>query len=323
MFKGKKSKKSKDKEIKKEINTWRGAMELNYPEFKEYYEANKSKVDDKNDPDVFGPLQLACASNKFKVVKLLLEDENVDPQLKRTPYVDPIIVMMLWGVQSGSKKATKIFEYLLEHPRVDVNALDNSGKTPFQRACSLNHKPIIEKFISNPRVNLSVLDHGQSPMFQACANGWIATFEALIECDKIEVELPEPETNATPFYIACEKGHLGPVQTLIKHPKVNVNIMNIFSSTPLYVACQNGMTEIVKVLLDDERVDISLSRINGMTPFMISCFYGHNSIVELFLSSGRDLQINKIVDGKTALDLAKEKGHTETVELLQTYLNSK
>jgi len=317
MFKGKKH---KIEEPKIKVKTWREAM-INFgdEEFKEYYEANKGNINGLND-GYNGPLPLACERNRFELVKFLLEDENINPQERRQG-TDSILGRILWRASSNSESA-KILEYLLEHPRVDVNVRNGANRTPFQIACTLNNKSILELFIKNPRVDLSVSDNGQSPMFEACAYGSIQTFEALIECDKIDVDLPEPGTNATPLYIACEKGHLEPAKILIKHPKVNGNAMNKFSSTPLYVACQNGMTEIVKVLLEDEKVDISLSRANGMTPFMISCFYGHNSIVQLFLSSGKDLQINKIVDGKTALDLAKERSHTETVELLQTYLNS-
>ena len=316
MFKGKKSKKSEEKgEPKPKIKTWSDALSLTDEEFKEYYEANKKKVNE----GYFGPLNLACSYNKFELVKFLLEDENINPQERRQG-TDSILGRILWRASSNSESA-KILEYLLEHPRVDVNVRNGANRTPFQIACTLNNKSILELFIKNPRVDLSVSDNGQSPMFEACAYGSIQTFEALIECDKIDVDLPEPGTNATPLYIACEKGHLEPAKILIKHPKVNGNAMNKFSSTPLYVACQNGMTEIVKVLLEDEKVDISLSRANGMTPFMISCFYGHNSIVELFFLSKRNLQLNKIVDGKTSLDLAKERGHTEIVELFQKYLN--
>jgi len=316
MFKGKKSKKSEEKgEPKPKIKTWSDALSLTDEEFKEYYEANKKKVNE----GYFGPLNLACSYNKFELVKFLLEDENIDPQERRQG-TDSILCMTLWRAHSNDQSKT-ILEYLLEHPRVDVNAVNSANRTPFQIACTLNNKTLLGLCLKNPRVNLSVLSDGQSPMFETCANGWIQTFEALIECDKIDIDLPESFTKATPLYIACEKGRLKFVKVLIKHPKVNVNAMNTFSSTPLYVACQNGMTEIVQVLLEDEKVDINLSRANGMTPFMISCFYGHNSIVELFFLSKRNLQLNKIVDGKTSLDLAKERGHTEIVELFQKYLN--
>ena len=70
---------------------------------------------------------------------------------------------------SGNKE---IVEYLISHPKINVNNENNDGRTPLWRACWYGKKEIVKILLKDERVNVNKEDNdGWTPLWRACANG--------------------------------------------------------------------------------------------------------------------------------------------------------
>ena len=65
-----------------------------------------------------------------------------------------------------SKDHTKVLQILLGHQQVDVNHIDNVGKTPLDRAVQEGHAGVVQILLADPRVQmkLSKTEPGNTPL---------------------------------------------------------------------------------------------------------------------------------------------------------------
>ena len=66
----------------------------------------------------------------------------------------------------------EIVEYLISHPKINVNKEDKNGATPLFWACSAGKEEIVKILLKDERVNVNKEDKdGSTPLFIACYNG--------------------------------------------------------------------------------------------------------------------------------------------------------
>ena len=66
----------------------------------------------------------------------------------------------------------EIVEYLISHPKINVNKETNNGYTPLYRACGEGNKEIVKILLKDERVNVNKeANGGETPLWRACCDG--------------------------------------------------------------------------------------------------------------------------------------------------------
>ena len=155
----------------------------------------------------------ACEKNDLEKVKEL--SNQIDDINWGNPNVDGWTGLHI-SCYEGKKE---IVEYLISHPKINVNKENEDGKTPLWIACWYGREEIVKILLKDERVNVNKESKsGYTPLFSACVNG------------KEEI-----------------------VKILLKVERVNVNKEDHRGATPLHWACYNGREETVKILFASGR----------------------------------------------------------------------
>ena len=77
------------------------------------------------------------------------------------------------GLHTSCARGNKeIVEYLISHPKINVNKEDQIGRTPLFIACANGKEEIVKILLKDERVNVNKEDrYGGTPLFTACENG--------------------------------------------------------------------------------------------------------------------------------------------------------
>jgi len=139
-----------------------------------YHDVNKSTM-----------LHKACNDGNAAVVRLLLEDPHVLPNLRDGQEQTPLLCICTNG-------NVHVLEVLLEFPTVEVNLPDRYGATPLWWAARLNHVEVVRKMLQTKtrKIDLNVRS--------------------------AEVEWDEEASKTTALQIAQKKGNTEIVDLLTK-----------------------------------------------------------------------------------------------------------
>jgi len=150
-------------------------------------------------------------------------------------------------------KDERMFAFLLDTGRLDVNEKDRDGQTP---------------------------------LLWAAEKGCETIVRLLLEVDTVDTDVND--TNGqTPLSWAAEKGHDKIVELLLKTNKVDVNTQDQSKSTPLSWAARNGAKDVVKMLLDTGKVDVNAKDQYGQTPLWWAARNGYEAVVKMLQPSSK------------------------------------
>ena len=117
-----------------------------------------------------------------KVVEILLNDERSDVNVKGHDEATPLICALQ---QVTSSDDVAIVELLLGHPKCDVNAVDNNGKTALTDACESSNPSAhlaLKLLLNHPRQHVnSFTDNDESPLLCAARLGHHDVVEVLLQ----------------------------------------------------------------------------------------------------------------------------------------------
>tara|TARA_R110001592_G_scaffold66181_6_gene203022 strand:+ start:166 stop:684 length:519 start_codon:yes stop_codon:yes gene_type:complete len=160
-----------------------------------------------------------------------------------------------------------------------LHTLDDSGKTPLDRAFGSGHMALAEMMLRQVRDDEKVMDTKAPPMHRAAYLGLTEAIHSLLRIGTDPSQLDD----------LCE--------------------------TPLHKAVREGHIDTVIALLDT--CDVNAESNIGMTPLQWACVTGNREIVELLLTYGADPnKRDECIDGMTAADMALSLGYTEITELI-------
>jgi len=196
---------------------------------------------------------------------------------------------------------------------VDINAMDEYGRTPLRwaarygnvdiakaliahgadtndgslaQAVAARHRPMVDLLLSNRAIA------GGSPLVQAAMYGNVELARLLIDkgadVDAKGVELNSEE----PAITDCAR----------------------YGETPLWAACGPGHLEVIRLLLE-QNADVNIKSRYGY-PLGRAAEYGHRAIVVLLLARAAKTDA-KNTAGKTAAQLADENGHKDIGDIIR------
>ena len=267
------------------------------------YEINQSDYDGNT------PLSWAARNGHDRVVKLLLEREDVDPEKPNNRNITPLS----WAADKGHEGVVR---QLLGHEDVKPNNPDNEGDTPLFWAAGNGHEGVVKLLLGREDVEPNRPDDGgYTPLLRAASEGHEGAVKLLLGREDVEPNTPDND-GYTPLLRAASKGHEGVVKLLLGREDVEPNMPDNGGRTPLLWAAYKGHEGVVRLLLDREDVGPNMPDNGGGTPLFWAANNGHEGVVKLLL--GREGVEPNTLDngGDTPLLRAAYKGHEGVVKLL-------
>lgn len=189
------------------------------------------------------------------------------------------------------KNIKEAVELLLKHPKIDVNAQNNEGHTPFIIAAAYNHKEIVKSLLKHPDIDVNVrCENGGTALMYAAAWGKNEAVELLVKHPKIDVNMGISSfvEGNTILSMAMQEGHKEIVKMLLKHPDIDVNaVCNMFGVTALGRAILRDDKDMIKLLLRHSDINVKGNPI--FSNLMVAIVRGREEIVKLFLDKGADV----------------------------------
>ena len=211
-----------------------------------------------------------------------------------------------------------VSEYLILECGCDKEAIDNEQNTPLFTACWNNQTAMVKHLVSRFGCKSDIRDtKGLTPLHITCAKGYTDITEYLINqcgCDK---EDRNNELQFTPLFYACLTGQADTVKLLVSKFRCNLDITDDKKCTPLHAACFSGYQQLFLYLINEcgfspEVTDVA----KQWTPLHFACSGGHLEIIKhLVTKCGCDIEARDIRQ-RTPLHIACGNGHIDTAEYL-------
>jgi ankyrin repeat protein len=247
--------------------------------------------------DEYTALQLACLYDHYEMVRYFIEVAGMDASIQSRQYGSTILHI---ATRVG---AVKLLQYLIDSDMaiIDIESVDNDGKTAMHWACQLGLYDIVSYLIECGPAKFLVQDkNGNTPLQLASRNGHLNVVKYLMEQYQdadVAYNAPrayESDLHAS-FWLACRYGQFPIVQYMIHEDKIHVNFQNESDGmTALLFACQYGALSFVQFLCEDCRADVHILDKLGESALDKARTYEHDNVVAYL--SERQLKILKIAE---------------------------
>ena len=220
------------------------------------------------------PLIWAAICGHEEVVKLLLEEKNIQPDQQRR---GDRRTALSWAAGCGHERVVRLFlgsqfinpgrigrlrgasvvvGKLFSQRYVNPDSSSANLRTPLSWAAGDGHEGIVKLLLERKDVNPNTLDEdSRTPLWRAAQKGHEGLVKLLLNRKDVNPDTPDTEAGQRPLSWAAENGHEGIVKLLLDRKDVNPNALDTkFGRTPLSWAAENGHEGIVKLLLDRKDV---------------------------------------------------------------------
>ncbi|XP_032230305.2 transient receptor potential cation channel subfamily A member 1 [Nematostella vectensis] len=254
-------------------------------------------------------VHIACSRGPYEVVKQILESVSYKFDYALTDHQG------LTCLHRAAKfNHSRIVNLLLDQ-NVEVNPLDDTGKTPLMcavfRGCEKAASVLIRR-----NASLRVRDNHDRNVAHL-AVGCNATLQLILKHEKLDLSLvkEKDKSGSTPLHYAAKGGYPLDVELLLSRKRELASLTNANEDTPLHIAVCNGWLNIVQLLLEGSNVRmVNWLDKNERTPLHLAAKHGHVDIVDFLLHTGASIQRDRY--GQTALHLAAWVGSLPIVDLL-------
>ncbi|PHH61788.1 hypothetical protein CDD81_7952 [Ophiocordyceps australis] len=320
------------------------------------------------------PLLLAAKNGHAAIVKLLLDTGkiswNTNDKLGGTPLryaaefghnetvkqlvesckckdAHDTLLSLLWSAAANGKVST--IRTLIGSNKVDINALDNSGRTALALATTNGHPRVVELLLETGKVDWNAKDkmNGWTPLeyaaydgqtevvqqlirsckcndahnvvlsllWSAAANGYMSTIKTLLNSTEIDLNTRDKE-GRTALHWAAAGGRLALVK-LLTSTDFDQDAKDVYGATALLLAVNSGKYAVVKLLLDMHKFDPDSKDTSGRTSLSYAAGAGNADIVRLLLETGKTDPAAEDKEGRTPVYWARTHGHEAIVKLLE------
>ena len=211
------------------------------------------------------PLMWAVGGGHEAIVRLLIENEDIDINAKAKDGRTPLSLAVAIGHEA-------IVQMLISRDDVDVNPKDNNlGIVPIIIATMLGHEAIVHLLLKRNDVDVNAESNlGWTSLMFAAMNGFEAVMRLLIERNDVDVDAKNKD-GWTPLMSAALSGHEAVVRLLIERNDVDVDVKNNNGWTPLMFAAQGGHEAVVQLLIERDDVDVDTKEKKaGGTPLIVA-----------------------------------------------------
>ncbi|GHU16299.1 hypothetical protein FACS189472_01050 [Alphaproteobacteria bacterium] len=289
------------------------------------------------------PLMFACESNNLELVKILLEQKNIDINKTAADDLGHINAFML-ACYMGN---TEIVKLLMQ--RDDLNTEQISFDDGYTALECASNREIVELLINSKKFNFRkdrhyyfedqrttiyfleknrdninapflcnafLVDCKNTPLITACSANWLEVVTYLISREDVDVNVAN-EHNDNAFLTAVKMGHVLCAKLLLQ--RADLDLERISRRGVLRLACKIPSFDIVKVLIDKNIFDINAQDKDGNTALMYACESWDVDTVSLLLAQENiDVNVSN-KDGETAFTKAEKNGTVSVRKALLTH----
>ena len=183
-------------------------------------------------------------------------------------------------------------------------------------ACFHGFKHRIVELANQNNVNYVRPRFGDTPLHQACKQGWVDIVEMLIEKYGCDPNTVVTENKLSLLHFACVYGHIDVVILLIEKYGCDPNVVTENNESLLHCACLYDYIDIVMLLIEKYSCDPNVVTKSNESLLHYACLYGHTDIVMLLIEKyGCDP--NAVTESdESLLHYACQRGHIDIVALL-------
>ncbi|KAK0755537.1 hypothetical protein N5P37_011939 [Trichoderma harzianum] len=259
------------------------------------------------------------------------------------PYANPNQGLNTWRPLHGAAEwgNAEIFELLLKKEGIELDPVDEHGRTPFLLAAERGHCDIMNTLLQKERIQLDIRNgHGETPFFLMAEHGNSDMMNKLIQKGGIQLDIGN-EHGKTPFFLMAEHGNCDTINALIKLADVQLDgrdtlryVADHYLNNHLgniYEDCYHILTSILDKDVNKKDLDgssflhracslrpkISMKNDTGTQIFeakLLETNSGH-LVTELLKRPGIDVNLLD-EDGNTPLLLAVKNHQQDVVRLL-------
>ncbi|UYV70657.1 hypothetical protein LAZ67_8000182 [Cordylochernes scorpioides] len=258
------------------------------------------------------PLHLAALKGSSMLIEFLLK-KGLDVYILRFLDISRVGGGISRTVLIGSLVLALILLRRLEVDLgLDVNCVDNYGKTPAHLASQNGHLDSI-KILYKYGAKTSYMDsRGLTVLCHAIFHNHIDIVKFILTQEP-HVDCIEGMYGFNSLHTASEKGFLEIVNYLI-HKNTNVNAKNDKKWTALHAASINGHLKIVEVLILNG-ANVNAKWASGATPLHLATENGNLEIINVLLKNGAQVNAADKYD-RAPLHYAAKDGHENIAKTL-------
>ncbi|KAI9732413.1 MAG: hypothetical protein M1834_001621 [Cirrosporium novae-zelandiae] len=187
------------------------------------------------------PLGFAIANGHFGVVRVLLNGDKSLISFCGKPLV-----------QAARKGKSDMVKFLLENG-ADISHTDFMGQTALHKACISGHMDLVEYLLNYPKVTVDPVDQSErTPLYFAAERGYLDIVNLLIKHDANVNYLDRRWETA--MFKPAGNGHTAVVSRLLD-VGTNPTKLDMWDRTPLRFAAMRGRKDIVRMLLERTKID--------------------------------------------------------------------
>ncbi|KAJ5766975.1 ankyrin repeat domain-containing protein 50 [Penicillium nucicola] len=199
------------------------------------------------------PLHWAAKQGHESIVKLLLDREDIKPDLENNRYRTPLSL-------AAEQGHLPVVDLLLRQNEVNPNSKDYYDQTPLSFAAEHGHVSVVELLLQQDGIDADAetydqdaagrwlpQDGGRTPLSFAAGNGHLAVVELLVRRD-VDADSID-DSHRTPLWWAAKHGHLAVVEVLVRRGDVGVDFKDKCGRSPLSWAVAGGHQAVVELLV--------------------------------------------------------------------------
>jgi len=246
--------------------------------------------------------ELVCYGGSTKTVRMLLDDDRIDPIREGKSLVG--------AARQGRADVVRL---LLQSTRIQHIPSTYFIHQMFDMACRGDRTEIVELILNEPRLDHCVGSNGSQALIEVSELGHTSIVRLLL--DDVRVD-PAYKNNAA-LNAAASYGRYDIVQMLISHPAVDPYVqMDHFIKDPVLVfaACKYGWVDLLKqIILDEKFMSIDMNQV----PIITACERGQIEVVKLCLELRHTSKFfDPTYASFTPLIRACNNGHLDILKLL-------
>jgi ankyrin repeat protein len=224
------------------------------------------------------PLRLAADGGHADIFRLLIESSGevaIEPELNLNTH--------MCVYRAVAKNHRSILSILIEDHGLDPNFADPERKMSLMHYAAINRsEAVVEYLLSMGAHPDPVSTSPCTPFTHAVRGRLLGVMKMLMDTGKVNLDLAEGFSRATPLMSAAANGYDEIVRDLIHRGGVDINKKDLHGQTPLYCAAKHGRTSVAEFLLSQKGILADSPDFKGERPFMAAIRARHADVVELF-----------------------------------------
>lgn len=179
-------------------------------------DVNKADADG-NTPFFHAVIQ-ACRSQLFQVnIMLLLYDARTDVNKANNNVITPLC----FAICSDSEESENVLYNLLKNPAIDVNKANDEGLSPLWVARNIYNESDfipskVDFLLEHPRIDINTTNlNGETLLFHAMETNNLILAKKLFQNEKLDINKAN-KNGFTPLMVACMNGHIECVKLLLE-----------------------------------------------------------------------------------------------------------